>query len=712
MSWQIILKAVSIPNNAEMLSYYLQKKPEELIELVKNNKISEKTHPSFVKIMRTIPNQLSAKQLFEKIPLGDSSFEEFSKNLEKLKESLVIADSTGFKILLERAKKAKDSGNETEFKQISQKIKERSRPSENKLIRDKELRALLRWFDSQSENFVLNFKNTEEINQNRKKFIKNIQKFAKLIEGTVENDAISTNFNSSQGFVQFLIKQPKDSEIKQVYSEIRQYKPDLKGLETKLSSTTETDKLFLENKTYNVKSNLNKDDVFTYLRIINNIKGNVSSMVPSISKKDKMENNKFFPDDIIFLKRVSGKENSIILSPYGELLLESSFGSNWFNLFFDTIRANAIISEKASELKIVDDIIEGLKDPSQPEQSKLGINLIPFRTIKLTNNQDNNRKKLRNFIKKDSGLSDTISSKTKEYQSNLFQEKYKNKFTTREAKEFEKYYNSLDELDQEILGELKIDYYDDFDNEVSSKESKNAYYARIFLDNDEQTPEDLKEELQKLTRDVKTSDVGIKIEQEKIKELEEEIKRRKENNKPLTNLEETLENRKKKLKEAEEAPKSQTSKVDIMQLRETLLNASEFSDYLIASSEKQKLGELEKTFSTVSSEKLTPESSLYFFGRIGDVTGNEIVFDTYEKIDELQKQGKSNEIDKLAQELEKQMPSILSEGKKQIISGFRIKIEQFGKSPVNFFGYDKTGKRAIEAISELIEAGLLTEATT
>ena len=65
------------------------------------------------------------------------------------------------------------------------------------------------------------------------------------------------------------------------------------------------------------------------------------------------------------------------------------------------------------------DIIEGLKDPAQPEKSNLGINLIPFRTIKLGSNQETNRKKIRNFIKKDSGLSDTISSKTREYQKLL-----------------------------------------------------------------------------------------------------------------------------------------------------------------------------------------------------------------------------------------------------------------------------------------------------
>lgn len=709
MTWQILLKAVSIPQNAEMLSYILKQKPQELIDLVKNTEISEKTHPSFVKIMRTIPNQLSAKALFDKLPLPDSNFEEFSKNLEKLQEALVIRDSTGLKTLLERAKKAKNNENETEFQELSKKIKERGKPTPKTISKDKELRALLRWFDSQSQNFAINFQNTEEINQNRKKFIKNIQNFAKLIDGTVENDTILTNFSNSQGFVQFVVKQPKDSKIKQAYSEIRQYKPDLKGLEIASSTTTESDKLFLENKTYNVKSNFNKDDVKKYLRTINNIKGDISSVIPSMSKKDKMENNKFFPDDVIFLKRVSGKQSSAVLSPYGELLLESSFGSNWFNVFFDTIRANAIISEQASELKIIDDIIEGLKDSSRPEESKLGISLIPFRTIKLTNNQENNRKKVRNFIKKDNGLSDTISSKTRQYQTNLFQQKYKNRFTTKEAKAYEKYYEGLDEVEQEIWGELKIDYYDDFDNEVSSKSSTNAYYARIFLDDEEQTPDSLKDELQQITREIKGSDVRIKTEQAKIKELEEEIKRRKNNNEPLTNLEETLENRKKKLKEAEEAPKTQTSKVDIIELRETLLNASEFSDYLIVASEKQKLGDLETTFSTVSSEKLTPESSLYFFGRIGDITGNEIVFDTYEKIDELQ--GQSNEISKLANELEKQMPKILSEGKKQIISGFRIKLEQFAKSPINFFGYDKTGKRAVEAIKALIEEGLLTEGT-
>ena len=71
-------------------------------------------------------------------------------------------------------------------------------------------------------------------------------------------------------------------------------------------------------------------------------------------------------------------------------------GDNWFKQFFDAVRTNAFVSEKIAERILIESIIEGLEDNSNPARSSLGTNLVPFRDLELTGNIKAKRKKVKN----------------------------------------------------------------------------------------------------------------------------------------------------------------------------------------------------------------------------------------------------------------------------------------------------------------------------
>ena len=714
-----------MPPNRSTLAYFLDNKPQEFIQFIENSQSYSASYERSIRQFKKYQKESvskyedEVKSLHETIPEASrrSTLEEFKNNLEKLIKISVFSDKTDQKELLREAKKQYDEGNEEEFNKLKEKIDNISRPSETKLSRDKELRALYRWYSSipsDSDKFVLVFKNSEKINENKKEFQKNIENFAKNIKGKVKNNTIVTPFSKSSSFISFMVGLPEGDKIKQSYAMIAQYKPDLKGSEERISALSEADKLFFEDKKYTVDK-FTPLKVMKYLTVATKIGGDVKSLIPK-----KLPNGNVFPSEIIFLRKESDSMNSLPLSPYGNILINSSFSeSEWYSVFSKTLRQNSFFSEKVASLRIIDSIIEGLS--LNLDSSKVGnVNLIPFRNLKIPSDMVKARKVVRKYINNDTDLSTSIKSKSLGYQKDYFQSNFESRFTIKEAKAFENWFNQTDEEElQETLfdfydedepeTELDITYYDESNNVTSS--SIGAISAKIEINGFDESPDSLRGKLRELTRTVSATDTGkgIESEKEKIKSLKEQIQRRKESGESLTNLEEVLESREQKLKEMEESKTDEDlySQVDINELRNVLSGSTDFTDFILAiGDELEEMINVDADFAFAQSDKLSDKNTVYALVRLSDVLGKGI----RESFMEIIKEENTNEKQNKATALEKEIGQMLPEAKTQLIESFSLRLEELLARPFDFFTADKTGTKAGLAIKEFNKVGLAKEA--
>jgi hypothetical protein len=303
---------------------------------------------------------------------------------------------------------------------------------------------------------------------------------------------------------------------------------------------------------------------------------------------------------------------------------------------------NAFVSSKLSERMHIEAIISGLNDQSNPEKSSLGVNLIPFRDLQLTNNKKQDMAKIRSFIEGDRGLKEDLDSSIEAYQRNVFQDKYEDKFTAQEAKTFEKIYNETEDAEYIWGDELQIEYYDKLD--VPTSESKRpTSYAKIFIDDEETSPKEIMEDINKYE-------------------------------------------------------KEKNVKIGLGNLRQVLLDTSDFAQFIVNYSNEEDGGLEALTRDEASSaaflDKLSPKNSLIVLSRLGeagildDGSTDGIVAEAFIQIDE--NKGDTNKQIEIANELDKSMGKFLKEAKIQLISGFQKILEDFTKNYENFFPYKQS----------------------
>jgi len=633
MSWQILLKAQPQRDITLLIALADDSKTDSLIEEIKD---SETLSAGFKGLLRNIKgNNITVESMMKKLPLPNISKEKIEANLKKVLDSVKdeqVSETKALETLLDEAISAKNEGDEAKFAELSQKIKDAKGKSERNLRANKKLRAKMRVFDSFADGFVIEFKSIPSNAEEKKNFTISISEFAIQIGGEVKNDTIQTNLDSAKA-VRDAIRQ--NDEARELYSEkIRQYKPDLEGQERTLSSVSETDTMLASNVSFTVREPFTSNNVLRYILALEAIGGDISKFEPKV-----MKNGFEFPSDAIFLERASGRKNSLALNPYGKLLITASFtGDSWFNDFFSAVRMNAFVSENLAERMFIDSIIEGLGSPNNPDKSSLGTNLIPFRDIKLTNNQKQDRKKIKNFLDKDTTLRQELNSQTSAYQRNVFQDKYQGKFTVKEAKAFQEIYDNTDDAEF-IFGDLEIEYYDEFDKPISQGEKTDIAYAKIFLDDDETSPKELMEDIEN-----KEKETGTKI--------------------------------------------------GLGKLRQTMLDTSDFSQFIVDYSNNEEGGLTKLTESDASSatvmDKLSPKNSLIILSRLGeqgimDEGQDGLIADTFISIDK-NRENTSKQLE-LANELNDKMPQFLKEAKEELISGFKLRLEDFTKDYQDFFPY-------------------------
>ena len=147
---------------------------------------------------------------------------------------------------------------------------------------------------------------------------------------------------------------------------------------------------------------------------------------------------------------------------------------------------------------------------------------------------------------------------------------------------------------------------------------------------------------------------------------------------------------------------------EIENLRLNLLNMSDFSQYLIQTSDELKdeggligiVNRIERASTAI--ESITPKRSLGFFAQIDDSAGSGEVRKAFKTIDSEQDLGKRK---KVAEELDGKMPKIISNIKKQIIDAFELRLTQFAENPASFPDH-----QVIIAKKQFVDVeGILTE---
>ena len=652
MTWQILLKAQ--PQRQVTLLFILSDdaKTDALVEEIKN---TDKLTIKFKGLVDNLKsNNITVDSMMQKLPIPNLSKEKVEANLKKILDSISNEQYTttgDLGKLLDEAIQAKKDGEDAKFQELSEEINKIKRVSGRTLSKNKKIRAKLRVFDSYSDGFVLEFNSVPTDGSEKQEFLKTLEEFGKTFGATVLGDTLQTTFPNVNAFLNDgKVMSEENAELRK---KIMAYDPDLEGKEGKLSSISETDTMLASNISYEVVEPFTSYNVEQLILALEQIGGDVSKFIP-----DEMENGFEFPREAVILERGSGRKNSLALNPYGRIIMSASFaGDGWFKEFFSAIRMNAFVSSKLSERMHIEAIISGLNDQSNPEKSSLGVNLIPFRDLELTNNKKQDMSKVRSFIEGDRGLKEDLDASIEAYQRNVFQDKYEDKFTVQEAKTFEKIYNETEDAEYIWGDEINLEYYDKYDAPVS--ESKKAVsYAKIFIDDEETSPKEIMEDINKYEKEKKV-------------------------------------------------------KVGLGNLRQVLLDTSDFAQFIVNYSNEEDGGLEALTRDEASSaaflDKLSPKNSLIVLSRLGeagildDGSTDGIIAEAFIQIDE-NKEDTNKQIE-IANELNKTMGKFLKEAKIQLISGFQNTLEEFTKNYENFFPYKQSN--VPKAIKEFKKRNLI-----
>jgi hypothetical protein len=624
MSWQILLKAQPASNITLLIALADDSKTDSLIEEIQE---SEQLTASFKGIINNIKaNNITVDSMLKKLPLPNVSKEKIEENLKKLLNSIKpeqMKETKQLETLVDEAISAKKEGDDTKFAELSQKINEVRSKSTRSYEANTKLRAKLRVFDSFGDGFTLKFNAVPKSGAKKQKFQNTIENFANQIGASVVGDTIQTNFPNATAFLNSL-----GQDTAEIRREMAEYEPDLESSGRRLAAVSETDTMVASGIKFDAKETLTSVDVENYLIALEEIPGSVGKFIPT-----EMKNGFDFPADAIFLEKESKTTKSLSLNPYGRLLIMGTFGGdNWFKRFFDAVRTNAFVSEKIAERILIESIIEGLEDNSNPARSSLGTNLVPFRDLELTGNIKAKRKKVREFIKNDTNLNTAFSQEATAYQSNIFQDKYQDKFTVKEADAFQEVYDSTEDADF-VFGDLNIEYYDNTDTLIENKSG--ASYAKIFLNDSQVSPSELIDDIES-----KQKEKGVEV--------------------------------------------------TLGRLRQSMLNTGDFAQFIVDYSNDSKLEPLTKESAARAAtfDKLSPKNSLIVLSRLGEQgildTGTDgLIADTFISIDN--NRGNTSKQLELANELNDKMIPFLKEAKIQLISGFQLRLEDFGKNYEKYF---------------------------
>ena len=675
-------------------------------------------------------NQLSLEELketFGQPPHGDQTLEQMRENIQKIKNASKLLTLSEVRELIKEAFEAKRNTNPQKVKEILQNLDENADLSKRTLQRHRDIRDSLDILRMSNDKSVIMFENPPADK-------KILEEFAKLLDGEVIGDTIAVDFKSESEFIAAMVPKTdkktgevldsddivaKKEKIKEMYNKhFRKSGWSLSiGQKTvDLNNLVAQKKIFVASgQKLEVVEPFTGASVLKYIRAVDKVTGSVRAFRPK-----RLPNGSTVPK-VLFLDKAS--PNSMNLNPYAKLILTSDFsGDEWFKTFFDVLRTNQMLTEKDAEQLIIQEIYETLMGNENTTPS--GLSVSTFRGADgiqdlETKTPKKVRAEIRSIIDESARLEDTIINAGLQLQQEQLQYLEGN-FTLKEAADFKKFYESLDREDFP-LEDLEIEYFkdgrptkyesdkvDEEGNQVRDESGEivtqtlsgieRANYATIKIEGEALSPEDAYEFGLKVTspefteestkRTEKTIDTmnaslnAAKTRLAKVPKDKADLRERLQTK--ISNLEERIKNAKSKITEGKD-------KTDIGQqtakLRNELLNMDDFSQYLIATSNKLKgeggliglVSKIERSASAL--EQITPERSLGFFAQLDEHAGNNDVREAFKVIDD---KPESDEAKDAAKELNDKMPNILSNAKEQLIGAFKLHLEKFAKNPASF----------------------------
>jgi len=721
MSWFEQLKM--IPRDKFSLGYVIVNaaETEKAVNEIKN--LSKPPQALKSLLLSIENNQLSLEELketFGQPPHGDQTLEQIRENVQKIKNASKLLTLSEVRELIKEALEAKRNTNPQKVKEILQNLDENADLSKRTLQRHRDIRDSLDILRMSNDKSVIMFENPPSDK-------KILEEFAKLLDGEVIGDTIAVNFKSQSEFIAAMVTKKEDSDaIKEKKSEIKEmYNKHFRKSGWSLNigqKTVDLDNLVAQKKIFvasgqklEVVEPFTGASVLKYIRAVDKVTGSVRAFRPK-----KLPNGSTVPK-VLFLDKAS--PNSMNLNPYAKLILTSDFsGDEWFKTFFDVLRTNQMLSENDAEQLIIQEIYETLMGDKNTTPS--GLSVSTFRGADgiqdlETKTPKKVRAEIRQIISDSARLEDTIINAGLALQQEQLQYLEGN-FTLKEAADFKKFYESLDREDFP-LEDLEIEYFkdgrptkyeadkvDEEGNQVRDESGsivtqtlsgiERANYATIKIEGEALSPEDAYEFGLRVTspefteestkRTEKTIDTmnasltAAKTRLAKVPKDKADLRERLQTK--ISNLEERIKNAKDKITEGKD-------KTDIGQqtakLRNELLNMDDFSQYLIATSNKLKgeggliglVSKIERSASAL--EQITPERSLGFFAQLDEHAGNNDVREAFKVIDD---KPESDEAKDAAKELNDKMPSILSNAKEQLIGAFKLHLEKFAKNPASF----------------------------
>ena len=552
----------------------------------------------------------------------------------------------------------------------------------------------------------------------------------------------------------------KDKDGKPVYSENWSFRKsgwslNIGAKHIELNNLVAQKKLFVAGDVrYKVIEPFTAGSVTRYIVAVDKVKGSVRAFLPKV-----FPNGEPVPESL-FLDKSSS--NSVNLNPYGRLIMEASFENKetWFKEFFDTLRSAEILSEEDAYNIVIDDIYDSLREDKN--SSTEGINLTPFKGAGGITNIDTASKEviitqIKKIINESGRLSAKIIDRTYNKQSEQLQYLKQGAFTVKEAIEYEKWWKSQGNDPDE----LKIQYFkdgkptadkkgkyqgfktDDEGNFIRSRtgqlipltdeEGKILYetdegkekanYAKVFIF------DDFDEEFVQ-TNPSEAYSFGLKVKTTARTEGQE-----KRTTKTITDLEGLLQSARKKLASAPKDPKKRESferrvkslesqledaksrksgneqgdlQADVGKIRDELLVVDNFAKYVLNLALKLKdeggLMEYVNFVDRQSSalDRIDPKRSINFIAQADELAGNEEVREAFKTID---KNPESDEAQRVAEQLNDKMPTILKTIQSSLVKAFKQRLTDFCEKPQNFPNHQVMP--AIEAFTEqrLIQQG-------
>ena len=500
------------PNRKEKLAFiiYQDNKTNQLVENLKDQKLT----PSFATLVSSIQDgRLTLESILNSFPNPDFPVEQAQANLDKimeaaskterlqeksrdksLEETLLEAIDLGLKVSSPTVKTTDADANKLD--ELKQKIQELLPKSERQKRKKTKTKTLLGFFNRLFDKFTLTFNNIPE---NKENFRKTLEKVAKIpIEekvidgkkvilylGRVTGDEILTNFDNANEFLQFLDKNAEKG--KEIRESLAQFEPNIGkfvAAKTKKKKRKQVSKEILENLvaegvSFTASRITTFDDVQNYLDAIEKVPYDITPLIPRTLSVAEGERTKLPPT--FFLTRESVRsakkgrgQKSLVLNPYVRVLLQSTFTqADWFSTYFDNVRVTEIVQKNLAELMVLDDIYDMIK---LNKESKYGFERARFGRLRLGEDREAARVKIRKVINEDERLGNAFGAQERNLRANLLTE-LQTDFLIDEAYDLQKLWENNEDI-SDFEGDL----------EVIPKDEK---YAAIKVDENEVNYQDL-----------------------------------------------------------------------------------------------------------------------------------------------------------------------------------------------------------------------------